>query len=125
MGGIQSFQLLTGFSKKPNFTRITSNALDGKTRIVDLPDTWEGTITFDRASDAIDAYFAAREEAYHNGQVLPTCMITETIQEVNGGLSQYRYEGVSITMSDAGNAQGKDKVAMTVDFIAGRRKKVF
>ncbi len=124
MGGIQSFQLVTGFAKRPNHTRLTSNALDGMTRIADLPDTWEGTITFDRASSAIDDYFAAKEEAYHRGQVLPPCTITETIREVNGGLTQFRYEGVSLTMTDAGNAQGKDKVAMTIDFIAGRRRKV-
>lgn len=115
---------MTGFSKKQNTTRITSNALDGKTRIADIPDTWEGTCTYDRASSAIDDYFAAREEAYHQGRVLPPCTITETIREVNGGITQWRFEGVSMTYDNGGNAQGKDKVEVSVNWIAGRRRKV-
>jgi hypothetical protein len=123
-GGIQSWSLLTGFSKKQNTTRITSNALDGRTRLVDLPDTYEGTMTFDRASPAIDNYFAARDEAYYQGRVQPPVTLTETIKEVDGGISQWRYEDVSLTYDNGGNAQGKDKVEVSVNWIAGRRRKV-
>lgn len=123
-GGIQSWSLQTGFSKKQNSTRVTSNGLDGLTRIADIPDTWEGTLTFDRASSAIDNYFAARDEAYYAGRVQPPCTITETIREVDGGITQWRYEGVSLTYDNGGNAQGKDKVEVSVNWIAGRRRKV-
>lgn len=124
-GGVQSWSLITGFSKKQNTKRIESNALDGLTRIADLPDTWEGTITLDRNSPAVDNYFAAREDAYFAKRVQPPCTITETINEVDGGISQWRYEGVSLTLDNGGNAQGKDKVEMNVNWIATRRRKVF
>ena len=123
-GGAQSFSLVTGFSKQQNTTEVRSNALDGITRIAHLPDTWNGTITIDRANSAVDNYFAAREEAYYQGRVQPPCTITETVKEVNGGVTQWRYEGVSFTLSNGGNAQGKDKVEMSIDFIASRRLKV-
>lgn len=123
-GGVQSFSLITGFSKQQNSTRVTSNGLDGITRIADLPDTWEGTITYDRASSALDDYFARVEQAWRDGLVMPPCTITETIREVGGGISQYRYEGVSLTFTNAGNAQGRDKVEQTVSFIASIRRKV-
>lgn len=123
-GGVQSFSLITGFSKQQNTQEVRSNALDGLTRIAHLPDTWTGTITYDRASSAIDDYFARREEAYYQGRVQPPCTITETIREVNGGITQYRYEGVSFTLSNGGNAAGRDRVEMSIDFVAGRRRKV-
>lgn len=123
-GGVQSFTLLTGFSKQQDTQEVTSNALDGIVRRAHLPNGWSGTITFDRASSAIDDYFAAREEAYYQGRVQPPCTITETIREVNGGVTQYRYEGVSFRLNQGGNAQGKDRVEMTIDFTASRRRKV-
>ncbi|MFD2271412.1 hypothetical protein ACFS07_10430 [Undibacterium arcticum] len=36
--------------------------------------------------------------------------ITETIQEVSGSISQYRYLQVLLTLEDAGNYKGDDSV---------------
>jgi hypothetical protein len=124
-GGVQSFSLLTGFSKQQNTTEIRSNALDGLTRIYHVPETWSGTCTYDRATRAIDDYFVAREDVYFSGRVQQPCTITETIREVDGSTSQYRYTGVSFTLSNGGNAQAKDRVEMSIDWIASRRVRVF
>jgi hypothetical protein len=123
-GGIQSFSLVTGFTKQQDTTEVSSNALDGLVRRAHLPGGWSGTITVDRANPNIDNYFAAREDAYYQGRVQPPCTITETITEVGGGISQFRYEGVSFKLDGGGNAQGKDKVEMSVAFTASRRRKV-
>lgn len=124
LGGVQSFRIITGFTKTQNTTRIQSRGLDGTTRIRDLRDTWEGTITFDRADPVLDNYFAAREEADFNNVDLPPVSITETIREDGGGLSQFRYEGVAMTLATGGDARGDSKIEMTVNWVATRRRKV-
>lgn len=123
-GVLSAFSLLTGFSKKQNTTRITSNALDGLTRIYDVPETWEGACTYDRATSAMDDYFVRREQAYFDGRVQPPCTLTETIREIGGGITQYRYEGVSFTMSNGGDAKSKEKVEVEISWIASRKRKV-
>jgi hypothetical protein len=123
-GGVQTFSLITGFSKRQTTNRVTSRGLDGIRRDYDIPDGWEGTLTFDRASPALDAYFAAREQAHYDGQVIPPCSITETIREVGGGITQWRYENVTLAMSQGGEARGDAKVEMTVDFVSSRRRRV-
>jgi hypothetical protein len=122
--GIQSFSLITGFTKQQDTTTVTSNALDGIVRRAHLPNGWTGTITFDRSTPAIDNYFSAREDAYYAGRVQPPCTLTETIKEVDGSITQFRYEGVSFALNQGGNAQGKDRVEMSIEFTASRRRKV-
>ena len=124
LGGIQSWETMTRFSKRQTTTRITSTAMNGRTVIRDLPMTWEGTMVFDRKDDRIDAYFAALEAAYRNRQDVPPAMITETIDEDGGGISQYRYTGVVMTLSNGGEAAGDSKIEMTVDWVATERRKV-
>lgn len=123
-GGVQTFQLITGFSKRQTTNRITSRGLDGVRRDYDIPDGWEGTVTFDRGSSALDDYFARREQAHYDGTVIPPCSITETIREVGGGITQWRYTNVTLTMSQGGEARGDAKVEQTVDYVASRRIKV-
>lgn len=123
-GGIQTFALITGFSKRMTSNRVTSRGLDGVRRDYDIPDGWEGTVSFDRASSALDDYFAAKEQAHYDGRVIPPCSITETIREVNGGVTQYRFENVTLVLSQGGEARGDAKVEQTVDFVASRRRKV-
>jgi hypothetical protein len=112
---------MTGFSKSMNTTRLQSTAIDGTTRIRDLRLTWEGTLTFDRRNAALDYYFAAREDADRRGQDLPPCSITETIREDGGGISQFRYIGVAMTLAQGGEARGDSKIEMTVNWIATGR----
>ncbi|MFD2271836.1 hypothetical protein ACFS07_13390 [Undibacterium arcticum] len=50
--------------------------------------------------------------------------ITETIQEVSGSISQYRYLQVLLTLEDAGNYKGDDSVHQKMRFVAARRVKV-
>lgn len=123
-GVLSTFALLTGFTKQQDTQEVSSNALDGLVRRAHLPAGWSGSITYDRANRALDDYIWAREEAYYAGRVQPPCFIVETITEVDGSISQYRFEGVSFRLSAGGNAQGKDKVEMTVEFTASRRRRV-
>lgn len=118
------FPILTGFEAKPAYKPIQSNGLDGIDRYEDLPSGWTGTISLDRANSSVDDYFADKEASFYAGISSSTVTITETIQETNGGVTQWRYIGVSLTLQDAGSKTGENKVPMKIGFRAARRLKI-
>jgi hypothetical protein len=50
--------------------------------------------------------------------------ITETITEVDGSISQWRYEGVMFAMPEHGNWKGDAKVSQRLEWCASFRKLV-
>jgi hypothetical protein len=90
----------------------------------ELPAGWSGGFDLDRADSTLDDFFAQSESDYYGGVASPIISITETISEVNGAQSQYRYTGVALKFDDGGN-KGADKViSQKVSFKAARRIKI-
>jgi hypothetical protein len=114
----------TGFSAKQITKDLESEGADGVNRYAYLPAGWEGTLDFDRGSSVLDDYFAQKEADYYGGLTNDTVTITETISEVNGALSQYRYTGVCLKFEDAGEKGGQKTVKQKVGWKASRRIKV-
>jgi hypothetical protein len=50
--------------------------------------------------------------------------ITETIAEVSGAITQYRYLGALLKLDDAGDYAGDATVKQKVSFVCSRRVKV-
>lgn len=123
-GQIVSFNLVTGFEKKQVTEKVAINGLDGVTRYLEIPEGWEGTIDVTRADRRLDDFVASLEDKYFAGQNVLGQSITETIQEPDGSISQWRYEGVMFRLSDAGKWKGKGDVQMRLDWCASRRRKV-
>ncbi len=71
--------------------RMRGEIIDGIVDFLELPQGWEGSIEVERADNTLDDYFAALEANYYSGKNITTATITETIQEPNGSISQYRY----------------------------------
>lgn len=115
---------ITAFTSKQNTKELDSKGLDGINRLASLPDTWSGDFSVDRANSALDDYFAQVEAGYFNGSILNTVRITETIQEANGVITQYRFDGVSLSYTDAGNYQGDAYVKQKITWKASKRIKV-
>jgi hypothetical protein len=115
---------ITAFTAKQNTKELDSKGLDGINRLASLPDTWSGDFSIDRASSALDDYFAQVEAGYYSGGILNAVRITETIQEASGVITQYRYDGVSLSYTDAGNYQGDAYVKQKLTWKASRRIKV-
>jgi hypothetical protein len=90
----------------------------------ELPAGWSGGFDLDRADSTLDDYFAARESDYYGGIASPTISITETISEVSGSISQFRYTGVALKFEDAGNKGADKTVGQKVSFKAARRIKI-
>jgi hypothetical protein len=122
--GPLTFSIITGFKMTPKYKNIESKALDGQTRHDDIPDGWEGDIRLDRADSTIDDFFAQKEDNYYTGLGSTQVSILETITEVNGSVTQYRYTNVSLTLKDAGDKSADNKVPMVVGAKATRRLKV-
>lgn len=118
------FSLITGFESAPEYSEPDVIGLDGITRYLVLPTGWKGKMDFERQGPQLDTYFAEREAAYFAGQDLPSGTITETIQEPDGGVSQFRYEGAVLMLEDAGSKKGLESVKQSVSWKASRRIQV-
>lgn len=114
----------TGFMSRQITESLESKAADGVNRFAELPAGWEGSFDFDRASSDMDDYFAQAEADYYGGVGTDQITITETISEVSGAVSQYRYTGVALKFDDAGDKGGSKLVKQKVSFKASKRVKV-
>lgn len=122
--GTLGLNLLTGFDSKPDVMEHKVKGLDGLVRPVLFHDGWMGSFEIERADSALDDYWAQLEANYFSGLNSPSLTITETITEVSGATTQYRYEGVQLKLVDAGAWKGDSTVRMKLDFLAARRRKV-
>lgn len=115
---------MTGFESTPQYNDIESKALDGQPRFDTVPHGHRCTFSFDRADSSIDDYFTRREAAYFNGGVLPLVTITETITEVGGGITQWRYTGVSLKLTGGGAWRGDAITTQSIEATAARKIRV-
>ena len=122
--GPLNFNQIVGFQSKPDITDQKIKGLDGVTRHLRFPDGWSGTFDIERQDSTLDDYWSSLENNYYAGSNELPITITETIQEVNGSLSQYRYLQVLLTIEDAGAWKGDASVKQKVKFVAARRVKV-
>lgn len=118
------FTIMTGFDSKPSYKSLDSKGMDGLDRYDDLPAGWSGSFSLDRSDSTIDDFFAQKEANFYSGLSSTPITITETIMEISGAVSQYRYTGVALTLQDAGKKSADNKIAMTLGFRASRRLKV-
>jgi len=122
--GPLSFSQITGFSSKPDISDQKIKGMDGITRHLRFPDGWSGSFDLERQNSVLDDYWADLEANYYAGRNELPVTITETIQEVNGSISQYRYLQVLLTIEDAGSYKGDASVHQKMRFVAARRVRV-
>lgn len=118
------FKLVTSFEGTPKYKELESGALDGVPRFAYLPAGHELVFEFDRADNRADDYFCRIEQNYFNGAVTPNVTITETVQEVNGAISQYRYTGVALSLTKTGPWKGDSLVGQSIRGMASRKVKI-
>lgn len=122
--GIQRFSLISGFDAKPEVSTQKVKGLDGLVRNVIFHDGWTGSLDIERQDSTLDDYWAQIEADYFAGFNSGAATITETITEVDGSVSQFRFEGVVLKLDDAGNWKGDSTVKQKLSFMASRRIKV-
>ena len=121
IAGTVTFNGMVGFGSKPRTKKLESEGINGVTTFRNLPNGHEGTFSFDRQDSSIDAYFATLEANFYAGLPPPTAIITQTVNELSGSISQFQYTGVALDLENAGEWKGLDKVSLAVGFRASKK----
>lgn len=112
------------FDSKPKVQNQEITPLNGQTDELMIPKGWTGTFDVERTDSTLDDFWAQFEADYFNGVSQAPATITETIAEVGGGVSTYRYTNVVLKLEDAGSKEGDKTIRQSMSFIARRRLKV-
>jgi hypothetical protein len=115
---------ILSFEADPEVTKLKSKGIDGTSRHAVIPDCWKGTILIDRLDHSVDDFWGRFEADYFANNSTGTGTIIERIQEQDGSISVWRYDGVVITLEKAGSYAADKKVEQTLSFEAAHRIKV-
>ncbi|SDR37648.1 hypothetical protein SAMN05443245_5249 [Paraburkholderia fungorum] len=121
VAGQVTFGGMTSFDSRARTKELESEQITGNTIFRNVPNGHEGTFEFDRQDSSIEAYFAQLEANFYAGLPPPVAVITQTIQELSGGLTQFQYTGVQLKLDDAGAWKGLDKVNPKVGWKASKK----
>lgn len=123
-GAILDSAQVINFTAAQETVTITSRPLGRPKVTKEVPDGWKGSFDIDRLGPVFDDYFAQAEEDYWSNTTEPDVILTQTVKEKNGSLSQYRYEDVALKFDDVGTYKQDDKVMQKVSYVASRRRKI-
>ena len=115
---------ITNFDAKQIVTDLKSRPLNGPPLHAYLPDGWEGSFDYDRADSRLDDYFSQLEVNFYSGLGLEQVIIQQTIREVSGAVTQYRFDRVALKLDSAGAWKADSKVETKLGFMASTRTKV-
>lgn len=124
VNGLIRFSIRTGFEATPIYDELKSKALDGIPRNAAIPDGHRLAFQIDRANAAIDNYFAAKEARYFNGEADPNVTITETITEIDGSVTAWRYTDVALRLTGGGTWRGNAITTQAMEGMAAMKIKI-
>lgn len=122
--GPLNLNLITGFQSSPETAETKVKGLDGVTRHVRFWDGWRGSFNVERADSKVDDYFALLESNYYAGVSEQPATITETVTEVSGAVTQWRFLNVLLKLDDAGAWAGDQTVKQKLSFVSSQRLKI-
>lgn len=120
-GGVVTINNVTQFEAKPTTIQLKSKGLNGIVIHATEPDGWTGSFMVDRNGANVDRLFALLEQNYYAGINIVSQTITQTIQEADTSLSQYRFIGVALVYSEAGVWVNGKQVSQKIDWSASQR----
>ena len=115
---------VTDFDAKPNTKDLKSEGIDGIVRHAIIPGGWTVTLSIDRQDRGVDDFFAQFEADYYAGKTLRNMTITESINEADGTISQWRYVGVALKLDDNGKRKADEYVKMKMSGHCAKRLRV-
>lgn len=119
--GVVTIKNVTQFEAKPTNIQLKSKSLNGVVINATEPDGWAGSFMIDRVSANVDRLFALLETNYYAGINIQPQTITQTIQEADGTISQYRFIGVALNYSESGQWTNGKQVSQKIDWAASKR----
>jgi hypothetical protein len=115
---------ITEFTAKPVVNTLKSKPLNGLPQFGYVPDGWELSFKLDRMDRGADDFYALFEAGYYNGQNQAAGTVNESIQEVDGSISQWRYTGFVMKLDNPGDFSGDKKVEQSLSGLASQRIRV-
>jgi hypothetical protein len=123
-GGVLGWTTITSFQARQKSRQLQSIAMDGTNNYAELPQGWDLSFQVDRSSPVVDNYFATLENNYFTGIPTVGAQVTETVSEVDGSTSQYRYENLTLKLADSGLKSGDNYIKMKIEGSASRRRQI-
>lgn len=121
LDGLKKFTNLESFSANENADVQDHTDIGGITRHPKLHQGWHGTFVYQRGSNDLDMYFANQERNYYQGGDQINITIKETINELNGTISEFQFTECVLSLTDGGTYSGTTIVKQTVAFKARRK----
>lgn len=121
IAGQVTFNGMVSFDTKPRTKELESEGINGVTTFRNVPNGHEGSFDFDRQDSSVEAYFAILEANFYAGLPPPTAIITQTINESDGSVTQFQFTGCALKLDNAGTWKGLDKVQPKVSWRASKK----
>lgn len=115
---------VTMFDAKPRIKKLNSLGIDGINRTGVIPEGWDIRLEVDRQDRQIDDWWAQYEADYYAGRTVQSLTVIETIDEPDGTVSVWRYEGCAFHFDDAGAWKSDAYVKMKLAGEAARKIRV-
>lgn len=112
---------MTSFMARQEIAELKSDGIDSVNREEIVYKGWTGTFMVDRRNNNIDAYFARLEADFYKG-IRHIATITQTIQELSGSISQFRFTEAKLKYTSGGEWAGDKLVKQEVAFFSSFRK---
>lgn len=122
--GPLTINTITGFNANQHSKKKTVSRLDGVNDPLRFFAGWAGSFEIERMDSKVEDYFIQLEANYYSGVEEQPATILETVVNPDKSTSQYRYEGVILSLDNAGEWRGDDSVKIKVSFEATRKKSV-
>lgn len=122
--GPLTVSILTSFDAKQMTTSLRSKDINGTNYFAEVPMGWESSFRVDKASDDIDAFFAALESDYYSGNTITGGTISQIVSNPDGSVSEYMFTGVAFKYDNAGDWAGDKKVEQQFSAKSDKRLKV-
>jgi hypothetical protein len=121
LAGQVTFNGMISFDSKARTKELESEQITGNTLFRFVPNGHEGSFEFDRQDSSVEAYFAQLEANFYAQLPPPYAVITQTINELDGSVTQFQYIGVQLNLTDAGSWKGLDKINPKVGWKASKK----
>jgi hypothetical protein len=115
---------VTGFRSHQMTEKVRVRPLGTVPLGADVPMGWEGDFTVERGDSGLDDLIAQIEQGFWSGADLTTSTLYEYITEVDQSVGTYQYNGVTLTLSDAGEKTQSAPIRMTLEFFASTRIRI-
>ncbi len=115
-GGVLTIPEITDVEYKPANHIDSFNLINGKPVHNVIPQGGSGTINLKRVDSTLEDFQAAFEANFYAGSAQLQGVITVTISNGDGSISEYQLQGVVLHIEDFGNWKGETAVSQRMGF---------